>query len=396
MSPLKLAYLHLIRRRLSSLIALIGIALAVAASGTLLRLYLLSGARFQSMARSGDAIIGAKTNDLDILLGTLNLEDKSPRWMPYNLYLTLKNQVNVQFEDGAETGESHLRGIVPFLRFAEIQNFPVIGTEETFVTGAFSGLPILAHGNWAQHSNEVVLGSRVAEQLGLGEGVGIGSYKVVGVLKPTGKAWDRGIYANMDTAQEGLLNNPESQKSIWKNHVLHYALVYLKPGGREWLETLINNRTVSQVIFVPDEIQRLEELTSTGRDLGMIMTVVILLLGAFTVTAMMITRFESMTVQLAVLRALGYSKLQMTGVLTWEALLLGGTACVIGAGIDAMLFPWIRELLGSNLPAPEIVSIGLWQSSPVWIAALIGTLLSVLIPLWRLYRQNLHLSLRNL
>ena len=128
----------------------------------------------------------------------------------------------------------------------------------------------------------------------------------------------------------------------------------------------------------------------------MIMTIIILLLGAFTVTAMMITRFESMTVQLAVLRALGYSKLQMTGVLTWEALLLGGSACVVGAVIDALLFPWIRELLGSNLPSVDIVSISIWQSSPIWLAAIVGTLLSVLIPLWRLYRQNLHLSLRNL
>lgn len=60
MSPARIAYLHLIRRKFSTLVVLLGIVLAVATSGILLRLYSLSNARFATLINTGDAIIGAK------------------------------------------------------------------------------------------------------------------------------------------------------------------------------------------------------------------------------------------------------------------------------------------------------------------------------------------------
>ncbi|MNK01121.1 FtsX-like permease family protein [compost metagenome] len=411
MSPLKIAFLHLVRRRVSSLIAILGIAIAVSSSGVLLRLYHLSSARFSSLPRAGDAIVGAKTSGLDILLGSLNLEGDYPDFIPLNLFMTLKAEVQIQFEDGARAHSSFIETIIPFVTFAQKGHFRIIGTEESFIKSGRHGLPELASGQWPALPGEVLLGVQAADKLGLKEGDLFQApawtdknhnhtpehrFKVVGLLKPTGKSWDRGIYSNLATAHHVFADSPVARTSIWKANVLHYFIVYLKPGGASWIESLINQRTVGQVVFVDQEIAKLEKLTGTGRDLGLVMSIIVLILGAFTVTAMMITRFESMTAQLAVLRALGFSKFQLTGVMLGEALLLGLVACLLGATLDALAFPWIRELLGNNLPSAELVAMPLWQSAPVWIAALLGTLCSILIPLWRLYRQDLHLSLRNL
>lgn len=411
MNPFRIALLHVWRRRLSSLIAILGIAIAVASSGILLRLYHLSSSRFDSIPRTGDAIVGAKSSNIDILLGSLNLEGEYPDFVPLNLFMTLKAGVSVQFEDGARADNSFVEAIIPFITFAKVGDYRITGTEESFVFSKQNGLPKIESGRWATEKNEVIIGTQVAKKMHLTEGQSFTAQtwtsknnedsrpielKVVGILRETGKSWDRGLFSNLPTAEEVLSQSKVAQTSIWKSNVLHYFLIYLKPGGKPWIESLINQRTVGQVVFVDQAIAQLERLAGTGRDLGLIMSAVILILGAFTVTAMMITRFESMTAQLAVLRALGYSRGQLTGVMISEAMILGAVACLIGLTLDASLFPWIRELLGSSLPSADIVAMPLWKSAPVWGAALLGTLLSVIIPLWRLYRQDLHLSLRNL
>jgi ABC-type lipoprotein release transport system permease subunit len=173
-------------------------------------------------------------------------------------------------------------------------------------------------------------------------------------------------------------------------------LVYLKPGGLPRLQALINQRTVAQAISVEGGFQKLEDLTGSGKELGLLVAVIILLLSFSAVASMMIGRFESMNVQMAVLRALGYSKKELAQMLIYEAVILTLLACVLGAAIDGFLFPWLRTLLGANVPSTEVVSMALWQSWPVWVTVLVGNLVSVLYPIWRISKQNIHLSLRSL
>ena len=415
MSPFRLAVLNLSRRKVPTLVALTAIALSVGFSGVLLRLYRLSNSRFSSLARGGDAVVGAKAGGLEILLGSLNLEGRYPDFIPYNLYETLKNRRGVQFEDGEKAVPTFVRQVIPLVYFAKYGEYRVIATDETFIhrpENASEVSPSLAEGRWADGNSEVVLGSAVARHFQLSVGnpltarAWLGEPKpgdpepdpvplvVTGILAPTESAWDSGLYSNLEMARSTFERAGLGTRSVWGVKVLHYFLIYLQGDGMLRLESLINKRSVAEVVGVEHEKTRLAELTGTGRRLGLLMSLLILGLGSLSVAAMMITRFDAMTVQLAVLRALGYAKREIRRWLVWEGVLLGFAAIALGAILDLVLFPVIRGLLGSALPPASLVHSPLWESWPVWCLAMTATVLAVFVPLIRLYHQDVHVALK--
>src|SRR5262249_25638707 len=128
---------------------------------------------------------------------------------------------------------------------------------------------------------------------------------------------------------------------------------------------------------------------------GLFVTVLILALGGLSVASMLITRFDSMALQLAVLRALGYKKKAIGKWLLWEGFLLGLAACFVGSVMDGLTFPMVRSFLGEALPPADVVASSLFQSFPIWITAILATTTSVFFPLYRVYHQDVHFSLRS-
>lgn len=409
MTSLKLALLNLVRRPIPSIIAVVSIAIAVACSGILLRLNRLSEDRFASIGRGGEALVGAKAGGIEILLGALNGEGDYPGYLPMKLFESLKAGQTVSFEDGAKSQPSFIKQIIPLIYFAKADDFRVAGTDETFFHRFDAAdTPEFADGHWAAEAGEAVIGSVVAAEKGLrvGDSVAVQAWtgqlhsdvsvslKVTGVLRPTSTAWDRQIYTSLYTAKQTLGSVDLSQRSIWGADVLNYFLVSLHPGGFESLSSLVNRRTVGQAVLVSEQKARLETLTGTGSKIGVFVTVLILALAGLSVASMLITRFEAMSLQLAVLRAIGYRKSRIGAWLVWEGFLLGLAACVFGALLDFAGFPLMRGLLGDAVPSSGIVSSSLFESVPIWLTAIVATTVSVFIPLYRVYRQDVHFSLR--
>lgn len=408
MTPLRLAYLSLARKKTSTLIGLVAIALSVATSGVLLRLFILSDSRFQTLGKGGDVIIGAKAGNLDILLGSLNFEAKAPDFLPENLFRTLQASVAIRFEDGAKAKADFVKGVVPMLFFAEtLHGAPVVGTDDSFFKrpSREDDIP-LSEGRLAETPSEVVVGSGLWAEHGykLGDSIFANTLskdsetlqlKIVGALKSTGTVFDRGVFARLDYGQQALFANNQNT-SIWNHHVLSYILVYLNPGGWEKLQSLINQRSVGQAVKIEEAKAKLEELTGVGRELGLLMTLLTIALGGLCVATLLISRFDAMSVQLAVLRAMGYRKVEVAATLLIEGLMLGVLSAGVGAALDGFLFPLIREHLSSALPPPSLVAVPLFASFPVWLAAIVASQLAVLIPLVKLYRQDVHTSLKGL
>jgi putative ABC transport system permease protein len=411
MTPLKLAFLNLSRRKIPTLIAITAIAISVACSGILLRLNLLSENRFKTLGKGGDSIVAAKAGGIEIILSALNGEGEYPDYLPYKLFESLKAGQQVNFEDGAKSQPSYIRSIIPFVYFGKYGKFRAVGTDESFLKrpeGEDS--PLLLKGRWASGTNEAVLGSTIAAHDSLkiddfiqvtpwaGEKVAGGvpvKFKVTGIFEQTSSAWDRMLFTNVSTAQNILSSMELRQISIWGHDVLNYFLIYLQPNGFTPLSALINKRTVGQAVLVTEQIHRLENLTGTGKTIGLFVTILILTLSGLSVTAMLVTRFEAMSTQLAVLRALGYKKKIIGQWLLWEGFLLGLGACCIGISLDLCGFPLMRSVLSDTLPASDIVQSSIFQSFPIWITAIAATTVSVFIPLYRVYHQDIHFSLRN-
>jgi predicted lysophospholipase L1 biosynthesis ABC-type transport system permease subunit len=85
-------------------------------------------------------------------------------------------------------------------------------------------------------------------------------------------------------------------------------------------------------------------------------------------------RFEGLSRQTAVLEGMGWRRSALRTLLAWEGLLLGLGAVLIGGLLDAALFPLLRILLAGAVPNPDIVISTVWESAPVWAAAL-GTMI---------------------
>jgi ABC-type lipoprotein release transport system permease subunit len=412
MKPFRLAILNLFRRKISTSIVIISIAISVACSGLLLRAYQMSSSRFATLAKGGDAIVGAKNSGLEILLGCLNSEGKYPDFIPYVLFESLRKE---QKEPGYYAS-TKLLSVIPIVYFAKYKNYRVIGTDESIMDRPDKTNNIkLAKGNWAKNIGEVVLGSKIAdkERLNINDVIkanpwvsnytdDVSKYptfqlKVTGIFSETNSNWDYNLFSNTEQAHDVFTTFADTNKlSIWGAKVLHYYIVYLEQEGRVPFVDLINKRTVAQVVFINDEIKRLEELMSVGKNLGLLITAMIILLGGLAVAAMMITRFDSMKIQLAVLRAIGYKKNEIALWLLWEGIILGVIACLFGALLDVALFPALKSFLGIGLPDTPFISSGFYQSYPIWLITIAATSIAAYIPMIIYYRLDIHSSLKGL
>ncbi len=411
MSPFRLAYLSLTRRKLSSFIALLSIAISVATSGVLLRLYLLTSERFSTIAGGSDAIVGAKSGGIDILLGALNLEGDYPGFLPQKLFDSLEAQEKVRFEDGASSEPSYIKAVIPYLYFAKLGNYRVVGTNASFFDHNHIKLGFSSGSLWTKPTS-LVIGSALAEarSLTVGSPVKISlwtgskdslqgpplSFEISGVLAPTHSAWDYAAYVDYKFAQSVLSQVNLGDSTIWQNQVLNYFLISIDPKGRNQLESLINKRTVGQVAWVEDEKSHLQKLTGTGREIGFLISALVMLLGGLSVTAMMTTRFEAMNVQIAVVRAIGFTRREISAWLFFEGLLLGASATVMGAFFDLIGFPFVKNLLGNSIPRLEWMDSSFLQSWPIWVIAIVATVAALVLPMMRLVRQNIHDQLKGL
>ena len=240
MTAFRLALLHLIRKRLTTLIALIALAVSVAAGGVLIRLYLLSQSRFASVALQGDAVIGAKAGGLDILLGALNLEGPYPDFITSNLYETLRLHKGLGFGDKAQARPDYVKAIVPFLYFATYKGYRVIGTDSSFLSRPIpEETPVFAQGGFVSGPNEIVLGAEITrkEHLKIGDQITLKAWspfdpnqtgggvevkvQVVGILASTGKIFDAAAFSSLAEAHQVLAESGYSHP-VWGANILNY------------------------------------------------------------------------------------------------------------------------------------------------------------------------------
>ncbi len=412
MSLLRLSYLYLKRHLLTTVITVLSLAIAIAAVTVLLKLEVLSHSRFDTLADQGDAIVGAKSGGIDILLGALNFEGDIPNYIPQNLYETLKAKKDIAFEDQSKFQNGFtVSHITPLLFFGRYKDFKLVGTDESLLSMIpTDSAPQIQEGAFPQNPGEALLGSQVAQADSVKIGQNIYTHaeihdskiasaafplKVTGILKPTGKSWDKGIYTNLTTAQTAVAATPGYQ-TIWGPKVLSYFILNIQPDGHNSLASLINQRTVSQIAFVDKEKARLQELTGSNQTLQLLIVGILLLLSTLTVLAVFYTRIEGRTVELAVLRALGRSRTDLTGLLILEGLMMGVVSVLLAAALELLLDPVILATAGSTLPAATASNWPWWMILITGAFALLAVMLASLPPVWKLFRQDIHTTLRNI
>lgn len=436
MTPFRLAWLNLSRHRAATALAVLALGLTVACAGLLWRTARLADARFASVAHAGDALIAAKGGSLDAVLGALNAEGPYPRFIPMRLFATLVN------EAWYATGKpAHASSVIPWVYAGTLTGTPDVGAARTAeaspqddnaagnvrVVGtieAILDMPApspglaLAHGEWPDLRAGVVLGAAVAQRrrLAVGDTVRVAHWTsdtmptparsglaprrflVAGVLAPTGTAWDRLAFTNLVQAErlidEGL--GVAGARTAWNSYVLHYIFVHAHPGSLDSLSAQIDQATVTQIIPVAPTLASLQRLTASGRRIAAALASLALSLALITWAALMLGRFEGLARQAAVLEAMGWQRRELHRLLLWEGLLLGVAAAALGGALDALLFPLLRDALGTAVPRPEVVASAVWTSAPVWAAAVGVTVAASLASSLLLFRGRAQERLRGL
>ena len=392
------------------MIAVLSISVCVACGGILFRMSLLSHSRFDTLVKGPNAVIGAKAGGIEMLLGSLNLEGTYPDFIPGQLNQTLRQRI--AFDDGTSYDPSSVQCLVPVVMFGRFSNYRVLGTDQDFFSQPRTvDAPELTSGEWFGPGEEVVVGEEIAHSRGLRVGDTLTAatwtsqnqqstrlfrLRIVGIFKAGSSSWNRACFSSLAEAQRVFDSNAGLSNTLSTACPLHYLVAYVRPGGFRSLSTVVNRRSVAEMISVPQQEEALERLTGIGVRLGLLTTTLVLLLGSLSVTGVMTARFDSMKIQLAVLRALGFSKSEIASWLLWEGTILGISSCILGAIGDALVFPVLRTYLGSALPSPVIAPSHFYYSYPFWIATILGTTIAVLIPFLQFSHQDIHASLKGL
>jgi ABC-type antimicrobial peptide transport system permease subunit len=392
-SSLQLATLQLTRKKGRSLFLVLIMAIAVGVSSSLLRLLLQSQRGLQSLHPVADAVIGPKESTLDLLWEALTLQKSQSLAVPYNLFQTMKASQAPAFEDGSQTANLGNLVVVPALI---VQKDPVwFGTDADFPKLGVGTLK----GNWFHTDNEIVVGEKWAKEHDLDlnstlEGPG-GHYKIVGVLQTEERPWSETVFAPLQPLRSIAQKFNLLPKTIWNENVLDYFMVKNVPPDRvQSLNQLINERTVSQILWMQPEIAKLQEISGQSSQLFELMSLLIGLLAAVALSGIMISEIQNLQVQILTLRAIGYSKRALFNWMIWEGILISTISLILGLILDVLITPILQEAIASQLPVFRFNTLPFWASSPLWLLLWICVPLSLVVSMQQILKKSLSEALR--
>jgi|GEM_PF-3287989 len=417
MTPFRLARLDLARKKVFTVVVIASLSLALAAVGALLKVYRISESRIDQLTSLSPLIVGAKSSGSQILLGAEGLEaTKYPDFIPWTLFSTVHDRQGLHFEDNANVQADSVKWAIPMLFFAKWQEFPVFGTTDEFPTfftekQSSAGKSIYQAGHWLENlQTDIVIGSALAERYNLHVGSTMDltawgpneqtlptpiKVTVVGVLAPVNSAYDFALIAPLNMAWRTMAQMNLQSHSIWQAKVLNYFFVDMPLQNMPGFESLINQRSVAQTVREVDEVQNLRELLSSGANIGWIVSLLILALVCLSVAGILLTRFEAMNTQIAVLKAIGYQSKTLMAWLFYEAIILGLIAIVIGTVIEKILEIFIVRALDWRLAKVILIQQNSFDLWPLWLTLMLALLATLSAPLIKILREDIHTQLRS-
>jgi len=391
MSLWKVAWRSIRQRTLVSALTVLSMGLGVALVVAVLVVY---GVVDQSFHRGGegyDLIVGAKGGKEQLVLNTVFYLSEPIGNIPYSF--------SEELSDGKY---GRVESVIPICMGHTYQSFRVVGTVPEMFELKYRGdqeYQFAEGGRNFKLENhfEAVMGAIAAsktstqlnESIKIVHGSGIGAptheekFKVVGVLEPTGTPVDRAVFVNMLGFQE--LHHDEAVAEETKQHAKHAehadepkeitaVLVCIHPEDADKGLTVkmadrINKTKVAQAVMPLRVITELFE-NVIGK-----LQWILLGMSALTVIeagiGIMVSIYNSMSDrrhEIAVMRALGASRLTVMVIILMESILLslmgGAMGLLLGHGAIWLCSPMIADWTG--------VVIGLFQFQPAELILIPG------------------------
>ena len=371
MNLLQLSWKNIAFKPLNTLLSIVLFALGVGLVALLLLLKDQMEENFDNNLAGVDLVIGAKGSPLQLILSSMYHIDAPTGNISLKEARPFLNPKHPLIEDA-----------VPLSMGDNYRNFRIVGTTQN-ILGWYDG--IISEGKVWEQNFEVNIGAKVANDLGLklgdtfksshgivtDEGVDMEhedaeSFKVVGILKPTGTVLDQLILTtpqsfwlvhdhdgeastatdehdheghDHSTHDHGDHHHTEGTSGkpkplLEENEEKEITSVLVKFKGHNFqalnMQRSINENTDLQAATPAIEINRLFELVSTVEQVLRALAIIIIFVSALSIFISLYSSLRDRRYELALMRVMGSSRSKLTMLIILEGLLLAFIGCVVG------------------------------------------------------------------
>jgi putative ABC transport system permease protein len=384
-------------------VLVVGVAIALSVAVT----HLDDGLR-RGIVRASDPfgvlVVGAKGSAQQLVLSTLLLQGTPVGNIPEDIHEELSDDPRVTLA-------------VPLAFGDNVGGARVIGTDEGFfeLAPALGESPsfTLAEGRLFEDDFEAVLGSDTASDQGLAigdefapahgvepgleEDVHDRTHRVVGILEPSQTAFDDAILATIDSVQqvhaeeEATLVGPIEPDMATHAEDAMITAILVRPtdfveANEIWQEFYVG--TEAQAAFPGAELGGVFDLLDQARELLLGVGWLAAFMAALTLFLAVFGAGVARERLLATMRALGASRLSVSRVVLFEALLIALAGALLGRLLGYAAAALVAGRIAGDAAVP--VSIAYLPVLEPWLWALpIGVgLLAGAVPAWQAYRAG--------
>ena len=399
MNIFKLSIKNIFNKPLSSFISLALLILGIGIISLLLQLNTLIKDQMDNNLRGIDMVVGAKGSPLQLILSSVYHID-SPTG-------------NISLKDAENISKNRMVGSsIKILYGDNHKGFRIVGAEKKFIE-LYKG--VIKEGTEWNNPYEVLVGSKVYEKLNINLGDNLvsshglretgqshdeGTFKVVGLLKPSNSVIDQLIITSPESVWDihDTHNHEDDHKHEHKDdHENEYddreitamLIKFKSPMNIIQFPRQINENTNLQAAVPSYEISRLFKLFGFGIETLSYLAYLIILVSGFSLFINLFNSMRERKYEMALIRTLGASRFQLSSMITLESLVLTISGFVLGIIFSRFGVMFVSSLMEEsinyNFSSFRILNEEYWL---LGLSILIG-IISSLIPAIQVYKMNI-------
>lgn len=322
-----LAFRYLLSRPLMSAVYMLLMALGMATITFLLLFSNQLQNRFLQEARGIDLVVGAKGSPLQLILSTVQHMDIPSGNIPFDEAMRLKRS-------------RAIKSAIPLALGDRYRNWRIVGSDRQYLAHFKAKFQ---EGDIWSNSFQVVLGAEVAASTGMRIGsafvgdhglAGDASghvhdehpYRVVGILKPTGRVVDRLILTSIDS----VIEIHEEEGAAKEKEITALLLTYKTKAAAFSFPRQINSQTSFLAASPSFELSRLIDLVGIGQDTLFIVGGLFVGSSLLSILIGLFTAISQRKYDLALYRSLGAGPRKIFTLILTEGMLLVITGIFVG------------------------------------------------------------------
>ena len=397
MNIFKLSIKNLFYRPLSSLLSLLLLALGVSMISLLVLINSVVQDQMNNNLKGIDMVVGAKGSPLQLILSSVYHVD-SPTGN-----ISLKEARII--EKNPMVGNS-----VPLLYGDNYEGFRIVGTNEKFIE--LYNLSI-ENGSFWDDEFEVVVGKKIATKLNLkvgdtfvtshglrqtGESHADTPFTVVGITNFSNSVADQLILTSAESVwgvHGDHTHDDEEHDHDDDKEITAMLIKFNSPMNVIQFPRYINENTNLQSAVPSYEISRLFKLFGFGIETINLLAYLIIVVSGISIFITLFNSMKERKYDMALIRTLGGSRLQLSSMLVYEAIVLTISGFILGIILSRLGLVFISSLMESSfnysLNSYGILNDEFWLLA---ISILIG-LMACLIPSIQVYKMDISKTLSN-